>query len=149
MCFFILAACTENQPEPEIIIDPSESFVTGSWKLVKSQASFTTEDAQVPDEVVWEETYAFTESGTFSKTVNNGDVRSESTGTYVIEAISEDMQDEYVGVVILTFTGGDRVAYNCSSSDEEKESLHISKEGQLVNISWAPCDGPWLWYEKQ
>ncbi|QDH81029.1 hypothetical protein FKX85_19060 [Echinicola soli] len=149
MFLFVLGACTETDPEPEIIICASESFVAGDWELVKAEGSFIPEDAPEPEEMTRKEIYTFTNEGTFTKTVDSKDIHSEATGTYVIEEIGEEMQDKYVGVVVLTFTGGDGMAYNCSSQDVEKEALHISLEGQLANISWAPCDGPWLYYERQ
>ncbi|GGF42878.1 hypothetical protein [Echinicola rosea] len=143
---FILGACTQNDPEPEIIIDPEESFVTGDWKLVKSVGSMV--DVTLEGEALErEEIYTFTNEGTFTKTVDAEDYQSEATGTFVIEKVSEEMQDRYIGAVVLTFTGGDGMAYNCSSDEVERESLHISLENQLVNISWAPCDGPWLYYD--
>ncbi|AWW29372.1 hypothetical protein DN752_04005 [Echinicola strongylocentroti] len=146
MFLFILGACTQNDPEPEIIIDPEESFVTGDWRLVKSVGSMVDVTLE-GDDLEREEVYTFTNEGTFTKTVDAEDFHSEATGTFVIEEVSEEMQDRYIGVVVLTFTGGDGMAYNCSSDEVERESLHISLEHQLVNISWAPCDGAWLYYD--
>ncbi|GAB3652621.1 hypothetical protein GCM10028791_22210 [Echinicola sediminis] len=146
--FCSLGACTESALEPEIIIDPSESFLEGEWKLVKSRGSMV--DVTLGgDALERSEIYSFSGDGDFEKSIEEDDFNGMATGTYSIEEVSEELADEYVGVVVLTFTEGDDIAGNCTSGDEETEDLYISKKGQLENIDWAPCDGPYLYYEKQ
>ncbi|UCS93190.1 hypothetical protein KZP23_21465 [Echinicola marina] len=142
-------ACSEVGEDPEIIIDPSISFVTGDWELVEVSGGFKVEDSPEPEELNRKDIYTFTNEGTFIKTVDYEGFHAEATGTYVIKEVTEEFEEEYVGVVVLSFTGGDDIAYNCTSQDIEKESLYISKEGQLANISWAPCDGLFMYYEKK
>lgn len=148
LLFFVFGACTETSLGPEIIIDPSQSFVEGDWKLVKSKGSMINVTLE-GDELQKNEIYTFYPNETFKKTIQSEDLDLEASGTYSLEEVSEEMADRYVGVVVMTFTDGDDIAGNCIGGDVEKEALHISKEGQLANISWAPCDGPWLYYEKQ
>ncbi|MDN3668057.1 hypothetical protein QWY93_01735 [Echinicola jeungdonensis] len=147
LLFFALGSCSILETKEGI--EASQSYVEGEWKLVKAEGGFTVENPPEPEGPTRTEIYSFTSEGTFKKTVDGEDFHSEATGSYMIEEVSEDLKDKYLGVVVLTFTGGDGMAYNCSSSEEEKEALHISKEGQLANISWAPCDGLFLYYEKQ
>ncbi|MBD8490003.1 hypothetical protein IFO69_14695 [Echinicola sp. CAU 1574] len=144
----IFNACSEVDPEPEIIIDPTESFLTGEWKLVKSRGSMI--DVTIEgEELKRTEIYTFTDDGTFEKYTKDDDYEASGSGSYVLENVPEEMNEGYVGMVSLTFLEGDVIVGNCTSGNEEIETLLISKEGQLVNVYWAPCDGPWLYYEKQ
>ncbi|SHO59513.1 hypothetical protein [Algoriphagus zhangzhouensis] len=144
---FQLSACGLVQNEPELIIDPNRSFLEGEWKLVKSMGSMINIVLE-GDDLKRKEVYTFFNDGTYSKTVEDEDYKASATGTYEIDEISEDFNENYLAVAVLSQTGGDAYAYNCSSGDIEKEYLHISKEGTLENIIWAPCDGPYLVYQK-
>lgn len=93
--------------------------------------------------------YEFRNDGTFKKSTKEDNYNASSTGPYEFEDVPEYLEENFIGVVVLTFIEGDDFAENCSSEEIEKEYLHISKEGQLVNISSAPCDGPYLYYEKK
>jgi len=143
-----LEACKESALSPEIVIDSNESFVEGEWKLVKSRGSMV--DVTVEGEDLKRiEIYTFHADGTFDKAIEDGDFNAGASGTYLMDNVSEELTDRYIGLVVLTFTDGDNIAGNCTGGDEEKEGLYISKVGQMENIGWAPCDGPWLYYEKQ
>lgn len=145
--FLFLSSCTQFQNEPELIIDPNRSFLEGEWKLVKSMGSMINIVLE-GDDLKRKETYVFFNDGTYSKTVEDEDYEASAAGTFEIEEISEDFNENYLAVAVLSQTEGDAYAYNCSSDEIEKEYLHISKEGNLENISWAPCDGPYLVYQK-
>lgn len=144
---FYLSACGLAQDNPELIIDPNQSFVEGEWKLVKSIGSMINIVLEGED-LTREEIYIFTNKGTFTKSTKEEQYEATNTGTYDFEQISDDLKDRFIGVVILKFTEGNGYPNNCFSGDEQKEFLHISKEGELINISSAPCDGPYLIYEK-
>lgn len=143
-----LSACSEVGEEPEIIVDPSQDFVEGVWSLVKIRGSMI--DVTIEGEDLKRtEVYTFSDDGTFEKYTKDEDYEASGKGTFVLESVLDEMNEDYVGLVVLTFEEGDVVVGNCTGGDEEKEGLYISKEGQLVNIDWAPCDGPWLYYEKK
>jgi hypothetical protein len=144
---FYLGACGLVQNEPELIIDPNRSFLEGEWNLVKSMGSMINIVLE-GDDLKRKEVYTFFNDGTYSKTVEDGDYKASASGTFEIEEVSEGFSENYLAIAVLSQTEGDAYAYNCTSEEIEKEYLHISKEGTLENISWAPCDGPYLVYQK-
>lgn len=147
LVFYMLGACAQTDANPELIIDPTESYVEGKWELVKIVGSMI-QIVIEGDDLKRKQHYTFTNDGHFSKTTEEDQYKSESTGTYTIGSVTGNFEERYIGVVVLTFLEGDGYAENCSSGEVEKEYLHISKDGQLVNISSAPCDGPYLHYLK-
>lgn len=134
-----LVSCNKEDNSPSAAIN-------GPWELVKSVSSWTGTVVE-GENLTYTEKYQFNPDGSFSKTTTRGDLTSvlprQGLGKFTIVPNTEE--DQLMNLNLVFETGTD-IAGTCVAN---KENLFISTNYQLINSSWAPCDGPTLFYERK
>lgn len=139
-----LVSCKKEDSQPTIDI-------YGTWELVKLSGSWTGEIIEGED-LDFQERYIFHQDGTFIKYSERawsyiGDVPEgpfQALGNFEIEP-SSDVR--FIFELNLIFDTGEEVVANCGQGNQE--FLIINPNQELVNTSWAACDGPGFYYHKQ
>lgn len=135
----LIFGCNQDDKEPDFNL-------LGYWNLVQMSYGWTQDNP----EINFTEKYIFNDDGSFIKfsTKRRGmgpilAVPVQALGTYELLAAEDDAMVNEIHLVFDTETG---LAANCGG---EEEYLRWSKEGVLINSSWAACDGPSYIYSKK
>ncbi len=135
----LIFSCSQEDKEPEFNL-------LGYWNLVNMSFGWTQENS----EINFTEKYIFNDDGSFIKfsTKRRGmgpelSVPIQALGTYELHLTDDKTMLHEVRLVFDTEKG---MAANCGG---EEEYLMWSKEGVLINYSWAACDGPSFVYSKK
>lgn len=135
----LIFSCNQDDKEPEFNL-------LGYWNLVQMSFGWTQENADIN----FTEKYIFNDDGTFIKfsTKRRGvgpdlNVPIQALGTYELLKTEDETLVHEIHLVFDTEKG---MAANCGG---EEEYLMWSKEGVLMNKSWAACDGPSYVYSKK
>lgn len=144
LLLIVFASCNQDDKEPEFT-------VTGYWTLkqIVSGLANTSSDGSLID---FDEKYIFNHDGSFIKFSNrpNGmgrklEVPVQALGTYeIIQTSSFD--EELLYELRLEFDTNLGMIANCGESNVE--FLFITRSNQLINTSWAACDGPSFIFSK-
>lgn len=112
------------------------------WKLIKMSGSF--EGSETTGEAMsWQETYSFSEDGTFTKirTTEEGETLKAS-GEFIISQERENSEK----ALELTYEAEHVIIGNCY--DLPIEYLYYRNDEELLLSNWWACDGPGLFYKK-
>lgn len=142
---FISISCNQDDKNPDFNI-------LGYWNLkeIKSVGQVSRFDGT---QFQHEEKYIFNSDNSFIKISNQSkeegstlDVPNQALGTYTIKSIEHEGED-FIFELVLKFDTNESMAANCGEG--AIEYLFVDKDFQLVNSSWAACDGPMFLYAKR
>lgn len=139
---FISISCNQDDKNPDFNI-------LGYWNLKEIRPTSGIDGTQFQHE----EKYIFNSDNSFIKISNQSketgstlDVPNQALGTYTIKPI-EHQGEDFIFELVLKFDTHESMAANCGEGPIEY--LFVDKGFQLVNSSWATCDGPMLLYAKR
>lgn len=144
LVLLVLASCNQDDKEPEFT-------VTGYWTLkqIVSGLVNTSADGTLID---FDEKYIFNHDGSFIKFSNrpNGmgrklEVPVQALGTYEFMPVNS-FDEELLYELRLEFDTNLGMIANCGEGNVE--FLFITRSNQLINTSWAACDGPSFVFSK-
>lgn len=107
------------------------------WQLVRMSGSFAN-SATTGADMDWQESYALTAEGTFTKTRQEEGVEIQAVGTYQVVELSDGPYFEF------TYNERSTLIGNCTGDLTE---LLAFRENTLYG-TWQACDGPGLEYKK-
>jgi hypothetical protein len=140
-----LASCNQDEKEPE-------NYIYGYWNLVAITTQFQSSEID-KSQLDFEEKYVFNQDGTFIKlTTHSKDtgeklqVPMQALGSYTFRpymAGNENLLYE----LELHYDTNPEMAVNCGG-DGSMEAMVFTVDKQLINSTWAACDGPYFIYSK-
>ncbi|APS40019.1 hypothetical protein [Salegentibacter sp. T436] len=139
----LLSCDTEENDENQISsLDLVFKELPQEWKLIKMTGSFEGSDT-TGEEMYWQETYSFSEDGTFTKSRTTEDGETlKASGEFII---SQEMGNPEKALV-LTYEEEQAIIGNCYNIPVEY--LYYSNDEELLLSNWWACDGPGLFYER-